>query len=90
MCVCVCVCVCECVPRSHLVENDSSYALEITTSKIIFLRGDVYPGCIKASLNVIVASYWDVAQRHLRPLKVSVTVRGVGMFMRLFEKSYKV
>ena len=23
-------------------------------------------------------------------LKVSVTVRGVGMFMRLFEKSYKV
>ena len=24
------------------------------------------------------------------PLKVSVTVRGVGMFMRLFEKSYKV
>ena len=22
--------------------------------------------------------------------KVSVTVRGVGMFMRLFEKSYKV
>ena len=24
------------------------------------------------------------------PLKVSATVRGVGMFMRLFEKSYKV
>ena len=23
-------------------------------------------------------------------IKVSVTVRGVGMFMRLFEKSYKV
>ena len=23
-------------------------------------------------------------------LKVSVTVRGVGMFMRLFEKSYKM
>ena len=23
-------------------------------------------------------------------VKVSVTVRGVGMFMRLFEKSYKV
>ena len=25
-----------------------------------------------------------------KQLKVSVTVRGVGMFMRLFEKSYKV
>ena len=26
----------------------------------------------------------------LPDIKVSVTVRGVGMFMRLFEKSYKV
>ena len=33
--------------------------------------------------------YWCNSYGNKILIKVSVTVRGVGMFMRLFEKSYK-
>ena len=32
---------------------------------------------------------WGFLTIRVYPIKVSVTVRGVGMFMCLFEKSYK-
>ena len=71
--------------QEYIALDTNNITLVFDSGNIVSISGNIFLYPLKAiQYYVIMTPTYSVS------LKVSVTVRGVGMFMRLFEKSYKV